>query len=204
MFTGIIKHTGQITTIHPMDSGFSLIIQAPPELAQPLAPKANISIDGRIFTVLEKREGQDGILLHFFLSHIQSPQQFQPGRQVNLERAICLGEEIPGPLFYGRPSGQGQVTGLEETPAATLMLELHWDTPLLKYLDVGDQVCVNGVLLGIKALGASTLTFELYHPDALQLTNLTRSQAGDLVNIEVEPIIKKICQVIERHFPATT
>jgi riboflavin synthase len=204
MFTGIIKYTGQIKAVHPVDSGFSLIIQASPELAQPLAPKTNLSIDGRVFTVLEKRDGQDFILLHFFLSHIQSPQQFQPGRQVNLERAICLGEEIPGPLFYGIPSGQGQVTRLETTPTGTLMLDLHWDNPVLKYLDRGDQVCVDGVLLRIKALEASALTFELYHPDALQLTNLARSQSGDWVNIEVDPMIKKIGQVMERHFPATT
>ena len=68
---------------------------------------------------------------------------------------------------------------------------------MLNYLSVGDQVCLDGVLLQIKELTAHLIGFELY-PNTLSLTNLGERQVGDLLWIEIDPFIAKISRIFEK------
>ncbi len=100
-------------------------------------------------------------------------------------------------LFSGIPSGTGQVVELKPIGEDKLQMEVYWEDPLLQYLDIKEQVCLDGVLLGIKKIVDSSIFFELYG-ETLKLTNLNQRKKGDLVNIEVEPMVKKIAQIFEK------
>ena len=82
-------------------------------------------------------------------------------------------------------------------PSSKWQIELHWDNFLLKYLNSKDQVCLDRVLLRIVQILNSLIFFELYG-DTLKLTNLGGRKPGDLINIEVEPMLKKIVQIFEQ------
>ncbi|MGK7899354.1 MAG: Lumazine-binding protein [Xenococcus sp. (in: cyanobacteria)] len=197
MFTGYIKETGIIEQVNPIESGAELIIQISPQFAAEIPLKSHIAIDGKVLTVLEKEDRTNFSFLKFYTSNLKKVATFVPQRKVNLERAMRLGEEIPGAFFYGVPSGRVKVISLEMLSNVKLIMKVSFDDIFLKYLSVRDQVCLDGVLLQIKELSADVMGFELY-PSTLSLTNLGERQVGDLLWIEIDPFIAKISRILEK------
>lgn len=113
MFTGFIKETGLIEQVTPLESGAELIIQIDPEFAAEIPLQSHLAVDGRVFTVLQKEEQNHCSYLKFYASNFAKVKTYLPHRQVNLERALRFGDELPGTFFYGLPSGVVQVTALE-------------------------------------------------------------------------------------------
>ncbi len=74
------------------------------------------------------------------------------------------------------------------------IIKVSFEDVLMNYLSVGDQACLNGVLLQIKELNTDVIGFELY-PETLRLTNLGERQVGDLLWIEIDPFIAKISRI---------
>ena len=197
MFTGYIKETGIIEQVHPIESGAELIIQISPQFAAEIQIKSHIAIDGKVLTVLDKEDRTNFGFLKFYASNLKKVATLLPQRKVNLERAMRLGEEIPGAFFYGVPSGQVKVISLEMLSNGKSMMKVSFEDVLMKYLSVGDQACLDGVLLQIKELSADLMGFELY-PSTLSLTNLGERQVGDLLWIEIDPFIAKIGRIFEK------
>ncbi len=154
MFTGFIKDTAIIDKIQSLESGIELTIKVPHQFGQKILVKSHISLNGQVFTVFDKQENNDAVLLSFYLSNSRKLSSYKHQEKINIEKAISLGEELPGTWFYG-------------------------------------------VLLQIRKMTASSLFFELY-PETLKLTNLGNKQEGSLINIEVDPIVKKVGQIMER------
>ncbi len=197
MFTGFIKETGIIEQVNPIESGAELIIQISLTFAAEIQIKSHLAIDGRVLTVLHKEEHSNFSFLKFYASNLNKVSTFVPKRRVNLERAIRLGEEIPGAFFYGVPSGQVKGISLERLSNGKLMMKVSFEDDLINYLSVMDQVCLDGVLLQIKELAEHLIGFELY-PNTLSLTNLGERQVGDLLNLEIEPFVAKIGRILEK------
>ena len=99
MFTGFIKETGIIEQVNPIESGAELIIQISLTFAAEIQIKSHLAIDGRVLTVLHKEEHSNFSFLKFYASNLNKVSTFVPKRRVNLERAMRLGEEIPGAFF---------------------------------------------------------------------------------------------------------
>ncbi len=197
MFTGYIKETGIIEQVNSIESGAELIIQISPQFAAEIQIKSHIAIDGKVLTVLDKEDHTNFSFLKFYASNFNKVSTFVPKKRVNLERAMRLGEEIPGAFFYGVPSGQVKVISLEMLSNGKSIMKVSFEDVLINYLSVGDQACLNGVLLRIKELSTDLIGFELY-PETLRLTNLGERQVGDLLWIEIDPFIAKISRIFEK------
>ena len=200
MFTGFIKETGLIEQVTPLESGAELMIKIDPQFAAEIPLQSHLAIDGRVFTVLHKEEDNHFSYLKFYASNFAKVKTYLPHRQVNLERALRFGDELPGTFFYGLPSGVVQVTALEMLSNGKSMMTVSFEDNLSNFLSVQDQVCLDGVLLQIKEINTHLLSFELY-PHTLSVTNLGARQVGDLLWIEIEPLIVKISRILPRFIP---
>ncbi|MGK7942230.1 MAG: Lumazine-binding protein [Crocosphaera sp.] len=197
MFTGFIRETGIIANIQSLDSGIELIMKVSQKFGLDIAIKSHVSLNGKVLTVLDKQEDKDSVLLRFYLSNSRKLSHYQLGEELNLERGIRLGEELPGIWFYGVPSGRGKILSMSRLEGEKLEIEIFWNHSLINYLDVKDQVCIDGVLLQIKKMTNLSMSFELY-PETLKLTNLGKNQPENIVNIEIDPMIKKIGNIMEK------
>lgn len=197
MFTGFITQTGIVKLVNSIESGVELMIQISPEFAAQIQVNSSIAIDGRVLTVLHKQDSADFSLLKFYASSLNKVTNFRANKIVNLERAVRLGEEIPGTFFYGVPSGQVKLISMEKLSTGGLLFKLSFENNLVNYLSSNDQVCLNGVALLIKDMEAEILCCELY-PNTLIKTNLGEAQVGDLLNIEVDPIVAKIARIFQK------
>ena len=66
-----------------------------------------------------------------------------------------------------------------------------------QYLDIKDQVCLDGVLLIIRDIGKSSLLFDIY-PETVNLTNLVEKEIGQYFTIEIDPMVKKVAQILAK------
>ncbi|MDJ0703378.1 MAG: hypothetical protein QNJ46_08865 [Leptolyngbyaceae cyanobacterium MO_188.B28] len=197
MFTGLIKETGIVETVNPIESGAELIIQISPQFAAEIQIKSHIAIDGRVLTVLHKEDYTNFSFLKFYASNLNKVTTYLPKRKVNLERAMRLGQEVPGTFFYGIPTGQVKVISLDMLPEGKSILKVYFEDKLTKYLSTMDQVCLDGVLLQIKDITDHLICFELY-PSTLSLTNLGERQVGEFLKVEIDPLIVKVSRIFEK------
>lgn len=195
MFNGFIKETGIVEQVKPVESGTQLIIKISPQFALEIQVDSYIAVDGRILKVLDKENNTCFSLLKLYASRINDLTNYLPQRKVNLERAIRLGEEIPGAFFYGVPSGQVKVMSIEKLSPFTSMIKVSFKNSLSKYLSINDQVCLDGVSLQIRNIEADLLDFELYS-NTLSVTNLGERKLGDLLSLEIDPFTVKIAQIL--------
>ena len=196
MFTGIIKETGSIQQLFPSGTGMELTIQVSSQFAREVEKQSHVSIDGKVLTVVEKQDYPDHSLLRFYLSSAKVAN-FNLSRIINVERAIQSGEEIPGIFFYGLASGYAKLVEQQKLSDGKVLMTVVFESYLIQYLSVHDQVCVDGILLLIKNIVNDHLSFELY-PQTLQLTNLDDRKVGNLLRIEIDPITVKIARIFEK------
>ena len=197
MFTGFIKETGIVEQVNPVESGVQLMIKISPQFAPEIQVDSYISVDGRALKVLHKGKSTDFSLLKLYASRINDLTNYLPQRRVNLERAIRLGEEIPGAFFYGVSSGQVKVISIEKSSSFTSMIKVSFEDSLSKYLSINDQVCLDGVSLQIRNIKADLLDFELY-PNTMSVTNLGERKLGDLLSLEIDPFTAKIARIFAK------
>jgi riboflavin synthase len=120
---------------------------------------------------------------------------FAPGRAVNLEKALQLGERLGGHLVSGHVDGVGEVTRFEPVGESWL-LEVRASAALAKYLARKGCVTVNGVSLTVNLSEGARFAVNLI-PHTLAVTNLEDLQVGSRVNLEVDLLARYVERLLE-------
>ena len=192
MFIGLIKDTGIVEQIEP-----ELIIKIPSDLAAEIKIESHLAIDGRVLRVSSKEDKNNFSLLKFYASNLNQAKNYWPQKKVNLERALRLGEEIPGIFFYGIPSGLVKLVSKERLPSGKFLIKVSFENDLINYLSVMDQVCLDGVLLQVIDIDNYLLSFNIYS-NTLKITNLGEKEPGDLLSLELDPLTTKIARILPK------
>jgi riboflavin synthase len=113
-----------------------------------------------------------------------------PGAQVNLERALAVGDRLGGHFVSGHVDGLCQVI---ETRAVgqDLCLRLRAPQPLMHLIAVKGSVCINGVSLTVNSIRANTFELLLV-PHTLKATTLGAAGAGSELNLEVDVLARYV------------
>ncbi|MCD6406048.1 MAG: riboflavin synthase, partial [Planctomycetes bacterium] len=177
MFTGIVQNTAAITAISPRSPGAVLKVANP--FGQCPQPGESISVDGVCLTVVSANERE----ISFDLSEETLKKTVfssaRPGRKVNLERALKVGDSISGHFVTGHIDGVAQVLSLRRQGAFAELLIKVQDN-IAPWLVPKGSVAVNGVSLTVASLERSAFTVVVI-PETLARTNLGALRAGDAV-----------------------
>ncbi|MEM7760969.1 MAG: hypothetical protein AAF298_22985 [Cyanobacteria bacterium P01_A01_bin.40] len=192
MFIGVIIDTGIVEQTEP-----KLVIKVDSDLADEIKIESHVAIDGRALRVSSKEDNNEFSLLKFYDSNLNQPENYQPQKKVNLEKAVCLGEEIPGTFFYGIPTGLVELVAREILSDGNLLMKVSFENNLVNYLSVMDQVCLDGVLVQIIDMDNYLLSFNIY-PNTLKITNLGEKQPGNKLSIELDPLTSKIAKIFQK------
>ncbi len=201
MFTGIIREIGVVERLRYTAGGATLAIRSV-RVRQDLQLGDSVAVDGACFTVTEL--GSD----YFSVDVVQESlartivRDYQPGRRVNLESALRLGEPLGGHLVLGHVDGIGRV--LEVVPAGTgQLLTVEPPTPLQRYIAEKGSIAVNGVSLTVASLAERGFTVALV-PFTLRETNLGELRVGDRVNLEIDVIARYVERLMNAEKGAIT
>jgi riboflavin synthase len=118
------------------------------------------------------------------------------GDQVNLERALVLGERLGGHLVLGHVDDTGEVMYVTSEEAAHIM-RISAPAKLMPYIVDKGFIAVDGVSLTIVnfddfSFSVSLVAYTMDH------TTLGRRSPGDLVNLEADIIAKYVESLKER------
>ena len=182
MFTGIVEATGVVSSISPAQRGVRMTVRAPELDFADVRTGDSICVDGVCLTVVE-REGQS-FTVDVSRETLDCTAGFEPGAQVNLEKALRLADRLGGHLVSGHVDGRGEV--LRFAPIGeSWLLRIGCDAGLERYIARKGSITVNGVSLTVNGAEGRTFAVNLI-PHTLAVTNLHALRVGARVNLEVD------------------
>src|SRR5690606_29137804 len=196
MFTGIIEEVGLIREVRPQDGGLRLRIEAPGVTAGARAGDS-IAVDGVCLTVVALEP--DGFSVDVIGTTLSRTTlgSFAPGRRVNLERALALGDRLGGHLVQGHVDGVGEVLRVVRDGEHVLM-DVRLDPTVADVSILHGSIVINGVSLTINALPGPDVAQVALIPYTWQHTNLSDLKPGDGVNLEGDMIGKFVTNYLRR------
>jgi riboflavin synthase len=192
MFTGLIDDVGVVERVERTDAGRELRIRSG---YTGLADGESVAVNGACLTVLKSGAGWFGVGAIVTTLGRTTIGDWAPGRRVNLERAMRLGDRLGGHLVQGHVDGVAIVEEVRRLADAVLV-DVRLPADLEALMVPHGSVAVDGVSLTVNALPA---------PGLLQLslieftgrhTTLGELRAGDRVHVEADMVGKYVRQLV--------
>ncbi len=193
MFTGIVSAIGTVREARRTEAGLELVIACPYE---GLAPGESVAVDGACLTV--ERLVPGGFVAHVIRTTVERTRfgAYEPGRRVNLERALRAGDRLGGHLVQGHVDGVGSVERVAVREDARLV-DIAAPPEVARVTVPLGSITVDGVSLTVNDLPApGTIQVSLI-PFTLQHTTLGERRPGDPVHLEADTIGKYVRRLME-------
>jgi riboflavin synthase len=194
MFTGIISDIGEVVA---RDGGrFTLRCAYP---AETIALGASIACDGACLTAIEVAAA--GARSRFTVDVSNETlskttlDAWQPGRRVNLERALKAGEELGGHIVAGHVDGVGTILDIRPD-GESQRITVEAPAGLARYLAPKGSVALDGISLTVNEVAGARFGINII-PHTLTHTTLGARRAGDRVNLEVDLIARYVARLME-------
>ena len=171
-------------------------VELPEDMAGGLQTGASVAHNGCCLTVTEA----DGRTARFDLMAETLDKtnlgRLKAGDLVNLERAARFGDEIGGHLMSGHITATTEILLIERTEHNTTM---HFALPaaLKPYILPKGFVGLDGCSLTIGSVGEDSFCVHLI-PETLRRTLFGTRQAGDTVNLEIDPQTQAVVDTVSR------
>ncbi|WP_084103721.1 riboflavin synthase [Demequina sp. NBRC 110056] len=189
MFTGIVEAVGIIEEVVDDGARSRLTIRSE-GYGGDLVHGESIAVDGVCLTVAGQGEGTWDADVMRITRKTTTLGEVQPGRTVNLERALRADGRLGGHIMQGHVDGQAELVARDS--------QAEWDdftfalpADLVRYVVPKGSIALNGVSLTVAALEGSHATVSLI-PSTLSDTTLGALALGDLVNVEVDVMGKYV------------
>ena len=197
MFTGIIQAVGKVREPEKLGNGVRLTIVTPPEFhLEEVRVGDSIAVNGACMTVT-KIEG-NSFVIDVSAESLSKTSGLDTFGEVNLEKAMRLGDRVDGHLVSGHVDGVGQVESFEQI-TESYKLVIRAPLKLSPYLAYKGSVAVNGVSLTINsvedtAMGA-LISINLI-PHTIEVTTLKHLKPQDYVNLEIDTIARYVERMV--------
>ena len=196
MFTGIIESVGKIRSVTPLaggdDAGVRLEVEVGTLSMANVRIGDSIAINGACMTVVEK--ATDTFKVDVSRESLSKTSGLDQIGEVNLEKALTLGDSLGGHLVSGHVDGIGTV--IEFAPVAeSHELVIEAPTSLGKFLAYKGSVEVNGVSLTVNRVEdvptGCRFSINLI-PHTVEVTALKHLKPGSKVNLEIDLIARYV------------
>jgi riboflavin synthase len=203
MFTGIVTDVGRIERIEDRgDLRARIVSSYAPET---IALGASIACDGVCLTVVDRGPAPGGSWFEVDLSAEtvsrtnvrRGRTTWAPGRPVNLERALRVGDELGGHIV------SGHVDGLAETLAVRLegdstRVTFRVPDALARFIAPKGSVALNGASLTVNEVEGATFGVN-FIPHTKARTTFGDLRPGDFVNLEIDTLARYVARLGEHH-----
>lgn len=189
MFTGLVEEIGIIRSVVKSHLSALLTIKADKVLDQ-LEEGDSIAVNGVCLTVTGF--SRDNFTVDVMAETLAKTNLglLHEGSQVNLERALKIGDRLDGHFVTGHVDATGTVLSRRDRGIAT---DIWISIPegLEKYFIPQGSVTLDGVSLTVAELNSEAFMVSLI-PHTQKITTLGSWKAGDKVNIEADVLGKYI------------
>jgi riboflavin synthase len=189
MFTGIIQTVANIADRKLSGKAGKFIVGLKIPLANPVKGES-VAVNGACLTL----EGSSGNLLTFHVLEETFNRtnlgSLPVGAEVNIERAMSLGDRLGGHLVTGHIDAACPVKKLGKE-GGDWVITVNYPKELEPFLVEKGSVSIDGVSLTLAEVEKGYFTVHLI-PSTIEMTSLKGRKAGELVNIETDLIGKYV------------
>jgi riboflavin synthase len=201
MFTGIITDIGTVLALEDRGDLRARIACGYP--VESLALGASVACDGVCLTIVERGQddGRDWFAVDISAETVARTNirhgrtAWAPGRRVNLERALKVGDELGGHIVSGHIDGTADVAAV--TPeGASVRVTFRADPALARFVAPKGSVALNGTSLTVNEVEGATFGINLI-PHTRASTTWDDIETGDRVNIEIDTLARYVARLRE-------
>lgn len=189
MFTGLVEEIGKVESIIKSEKSASITIKGDKVLKDVILGDS-IATNGVCLTVTSfggKKFTVDVMAETMRKSNLKN---LSPGDEVNLERALRVGDRLGGHIVSGHIDGTGIIKGYEKEDNA-IWITISASSDILKYIVQKGSIAIDGVSLTVAYIDESVFKVSII-PHTKEMTTLLRKKVGDEVNLECDMLGKYI------------
>jgi riboflavin synthase len=195
MFTGLIGDTGVVERVLPRQGGARIVIRPRSLDVDALVLGESVACSGACLTVVEKGQGLaafDAVPETLSRTTLGS---WRSGTEVNLERALALGDRLGGHLVQGHVDTVGEV--LSRKPEGQgVRFALSLPAAIAPLVAEKGSIAIDGISLTVASAGRDRFEVAII-PETLARTTLAKAAAGTRVNLEADVLARHVARLAE-------
>lgn len=194
MFTGLITDVGEV--VAKSAGGFTI------QTAYGLSARdtgASICCDGVCLTATSIEATATGARFSVDVSNETINKTtlgaWKPGRRINLERSLKVGDELGGHIVSGHVDGKATIVSVTADDESRRFL---FEVPehLARYIAPKGSVALDGTSLTVNEVSGARFGVNLI-PHSLTMTTWGAKSQGDFVNLEVDVFARYVARLME-------
>ena len=189
MFNGIIFNKGVIKKILKRPKGINIFIKSNIKLSKKDIG-ISVACDGVCLTLINIKNK----VMEFYLSNEtidRSKFKFlKINEQINLELPIKYGQKISGHICQGHVDTVGKIKKIKKIDKSYLF-DFEISAKERKNIIEKASICINGISLTISKVTKKGFQIWII-PHTFKLTNLSKLNQNDLVNVEIDILSKYV------------
>ena len=189
MFTGIIEEIGTIKQIVSGSKSSTITISAS-KVLEDVKIGDSICTNGVCLTVTKFGEHEFTVDVMAETVRKSTFGQTKSGANVNLERALAIGDRLGGHMVSGHIDGTGEIIGYEREENA-VWVTIKTSPAILRYIIQKGSIAIDGISLTVAVLEDDYFKVSII-PHTGEETTLLKNKIGDHVNLENDLVGKYI------------
>ena len=200
MFTGIVTDVGEIAEIEKIKDTRAKIFCT--YNVSEIDLGASICCDGVCLTVTDSGISENK---NWFSVDISSETisktiigdtdfGWKPGRKVNLERSLRLGDELGGHIVTGHIDGTGSIEKILDVEGST-QVTFQTNRNLAKFIAEKGSITLNGTSLTVNQVDSSSFDIN-FIPHTKDNTTWKKMRIGEKVNIEIDILARYVDRIL--------
>lgn len=193
MFTGIVTDMGTIVELEQAGDLRARIRTAYDTSRIDIG--ASIASDGVCLTVIALGDDWYDVQVSAETVSKTNLGDWTPGRRVNLERALKVGDELGGHIVSGHVDGVAEVVALRDEGDST-RVTLRAPDDLARFIAPKGSVALNGTSLTVNEVDGAEFGIN-FIPHTKEVTTWGDVSVGDRVNLEVDTLARYVARLNE-------
>lgn len=194
MFTGLITDLGRVRAVEARAGGARIAIETAYDTGE-IAIGASIACSGACMTVVEKEPGCFAIDASAESLARTTLGSWEPGRVVNLERALRLGEELGGHMVTGHVDAVAEIAE-RRRDGESLRFTIAVPDAFARFIAPKGSVALDGVSLTVNEVEGRRFGVNII-PHTAARTTFGTLAPGDRVNFEVDLIARYVARLVQ-------
>jgi riboflavin synthase len=193
MFTGIVTAMGTIVSI--ADKGDRILRVGVDWDCSALTIGASVAHSGICLTVLSTTDHEYEVAASAETMRVTTLGDWQQGQQVNLERALRVGDELGGHIVSGHVDGLATVLSIEPVGDSHCVW-LRAPDHLARFVAAKGSVALDGVSLTVNEVRGCDFSINVID-HTWAVTTLGALQKGQSLNMEIDMLARYVARLAE-------
>ncbi|MBP2022106.1 riboflavin synthase [Clostridium punense] len=189
MFTGLVEEIGIVESISKSTKSARIAIKASTVL-EGVKLGDSICTNGVCLTVTSFGGNKFTVDAMAETMRRSNLSNFQIGEEVNLERALRVGDRLGGHIVTGHIDGMGTISSYEKEDNA-VWITISASKEILKYIVQKGSIAIDGVSLTVAYVDDNVFKVSII-PHTKDMTTLLRKKVGAVVNLECDVLGKYV------------